>query len=250
MYGTQEKPAVVSFSDLKKDVYEPRKSILQYDSYTGWVPQIKSVTLPSGVAVPPVAITARERSPKMQDEHPPTPNSGPLVSPVPSPPPVYRILNVQTPPVPLPPPESDPHDIPPPTPLYRSHSMTVHTPLRETFDLPPVPNSPPASISDASVRTLTPRATLATTFSPKSLPVLLVVTTPFQSTREDELTLRTGETVRLVKDFEDEWCLVQRVGRPDAEKGVVPRFCLSERPRIINHRATLSGVSLKIVRPK
>ncbi|KAH9966543.1 hypothetical protein BC827DRAFT_1094789, partial [Russula dissimulans] len=59
----------------------------------------------------------------------------------------------------------------------------------------------------------------------------MVVTTSFQPTRDDELTLRTGEIVRLVKDFEDEWCLVQRVGRPDAEKGVVPRFCLSERPR-------------------
>jgi hypothetical protein len=69
----------------------------------------------------------------------------------------------------------------------------------------------------------------------------VLVTIPFQPSRDDEISLRTGETLRLIKEFEDEWCLVQRVGRPSADKGVVPRFCLVERPRIIKDRATVSG---------
>jgi hypothetical protein len=78
----------------------------------------------------------------------------------------------------------------------------------------------------------------------------MLVTSSFQRTRPDELGLSIGETLRLIKEFEDEWCLVQRVGRPDAEKGVVPRFCLEERPRIIKNRPTLSGLTANIARRK
>ena len=62
--------------------------------------------------------------------------------------------------------------------------------------------------------------------------------------------MRAGETLRLLKEFEDEWCLVQRVGRPDAEKGVVPRFCLADRPRVIKNRVSLSGLTFNGVRRK
>jgi hypothetical protein len=69
------------------------------------------------------------------------------------------------------------------------------------------------------------------------------VTSSFEPSRSDELSLRVGETLRLIKEFEDEWCLVQRVGPPDAEKGVVPSCCLVERPHIIKNRATFSGLA-------
>jgi hypothetical protein len=78
----------------------------------------------------------------------------------------------------------------------------------------------------------------------------MVVTTSFESTRHDELGLRTGETLRLIREFDDEWCLVQRVGRSNAEKGVVPRFCLSERPRAIKNYVRLSNSILSNVRRK
>jgi len=79
----------------------------------------------------------------------------------------------------------------------------------------------------------------------------MLVTTDFKPSRPDELGLRVGETLRLVKEFEDEWCLVQRVGPPDAEKGVVPQSCLAERPRIIkSHARTLSGLTFNGVRRK
>jgi hypothetical protein len=69
----------------------------------------------------------------------------------------------------------------------------------------------------------------------------MAVTTSFQPTLQDEIGLRTGETLRLLKEYDDEWCLVQRVGRPNAEKGVVPRLCLAERPRMIKKYARISN---------
>ena len=255
-YGASEKSSFVSFADKGvvdgsyKVVLPPR---IPSDPNVRWVPQIRSVTLPSGVTVPPIAVTAPERTPKLQDGHPPTPNSGPSLSPVPSPPPAYRILGLHSVPVPPIPPASPPTEIPPPTPMHRSPTTTVSTPTRESFDLPPIPCPSPRSASFQSVASTsssTPRTGLATIFTPKSLPRLMQVTASFQPSRPDELGLRVGETLRLIKEFEDEWCLVQRVGPPDAEKGVVPRFCLTERPRIIKTRATLSGLTFNGARRK
>jgi Variant SH3 domain len=61
----------------------------------------------------------------------------------------------------------------------------------------------------------------------------MIVTTSFDSTLPDELSMRAGETLRLIREFDDEWCLAQHVGLLTAEKGVVLRFCLSERPRVV-----------------
>ena len=247
MYGAAEKSAFVPFTD-SKDVDYPRKISLASDPsdpFAGWRPQLKSVTLPSGVTVPPVAITHPERSPTMQDEFPPTPNSGLEVSPLTTPPPAYRILALNPIPLPSPPAESGYSDVPPPTPMRRSPGRGVSTPVREWFDLPPVPSpglSPRSeSFNHTAGSTSAPRASLATTIMPRSLPRLMVVTTPFQPSLPDELGLRTGETMRLIREFDDEWCLVQRVGRSDAEKGVVPRLCLAERPRMIKNYAGISN---------
>ena len=59
----------------------------------------------------------------------------------------------------------------------------------------------------------------------------------------DELPIRLGETIRMIEEYEDEWCLVQRVGRTD-ERGVIPRFCLTERQEIIPRtgKRTSSGL--------
>ncbi|KAI0076479.1 hypothetical protein K474DRAFT_1598041 [Panus rudis PR-1116 ss-1] len=61
----------------------------------------------------------------------------------------------------------------------------------------------------------------------------MIVTCTFVPSLPDELTIRVGESLRLLEEYEDEWCLVQRVGKPDAEKGVIPRFCLQERTEIM-----------------
>lgn len=60
---------------------------------------------------------------------------------------------------------------------------------------------------------------------------------------DDELYISAGETVRLLKEYEDDWCFVQRVGRIDAAKGFVPRCCLSERPKPIPQHIALPLVA-------
>jgi len=68
------------------------------------------------------------------------------------------------------------------------------------------------------------------------LPRLVVVETTFTTTLHDELAVRVGETLRLLEEYEDEWCLVQRVGPKDTEKGVVPRFCVVDKPEVVHSR--------------
>ena len=61
----------------------------------------------------------------------------------------------------------------------------------------------------------------------------MTISDTFVPSLEDELSVKLHEVVRLLEEYDDDWCLVQRVGRPDAPKGVVPRFCLKERPEIV-----------------
>lgn len=62
---------------------------------------------------------------------------------------------------------------------------------------------------------------------------------------DDELYISVGETVRLLEEYEDDWCLVQRVGRIDAAKGMVPRFCLSERPEVVPQHPGLPSAAYR-----
>ncbi|KAJ7264887.1 hypothetical protein B0H12DRAFT_1011510 [Mycena haematopus] len=60
------------------------------------------------------------------------------------------------------------------------------------------------------------------------------VVNAFTPTLEDELPIQPGDTVRLIEEYQDGWALVQRIGRIDAPKGVVPRTCITDRERIIS----------------
>lgn len=62
----------------------------------------------------------------------------------------------------------------------------------------------------------------------EKLPRLMTVTTTFAPTLTDELPISMSETVRLIQEYADEWCLVQRVGKSDDVKGIIPRSCISE----------------------
>jgi len=61
----------------------------------------------------------------------------------------------------------------------------------------------------------------------------MTVVHSFEPSMDDELPITFGETIRLLEEYGDDWCLVQRVGRMDAEKGVIPRLCLTERPEVV-----------------
>ena len=71
----------------------------------------------------------------------------------------------------------------------------------------------------------------------------MTVTVLYVPSLSDELPIRLGETIRMIEEYEDEWCLVQRVGRTD-ERGVIPRFCLTERQEIIprSGKRTINGL--------
>ncbi|KZT13265.1 uncharacterized protein LAESUDRAFT_669725 [Laetiporus sulphureus 93-53] len=75
------------------------------------------------------------------------------------------------------------------------------------------------------------KAPLLTGVRPKSLlvskplPRVMVVQNTFKPSLPDELLIMIGEKLKLLEEYEDEWCLVEREG----SKGVVPRFCLSEQ---------------------
>lgn len=62
------------------------------------------------------------------------------------------------------------------------------------------------------------------------LPRTVVVESTFTPSLHDELAIQEGETLRLLEEYEDEWCLVQRMGPNTTERGVVPRFCIVDNP--------------------
>ncbi|EKM55023.1 uncharacterized protein PHACADRAFT_183876 [Phanerochaete carnosa HHB-10118-sp] len=64
----------------------------------------------------------------------------------------------------------------------------------------------------------------------KDLPRLMVVVSTYVPSLPDELHIAVGEPLRMHDEYEDEWCLVQRMVGSDEERGVVPRFCLQEVP--------------------
>ncbi|KAH9848861.1 hypothetical protein C2E23DRAFT_410412 [Lenzites betulinus] len=65
----------------------------------------------------------------------------------------------------------------------------------------------------------------------QKLPRTMLVEHTFIPSLADELTIKVGETLRMLEEYEDEWCLVEGLGNRSNERGVVPRFCLKERPR-------------------
>lgn len=93
------------------------------------------------------------------------------------------------------------------------------------LSVPSIPSIPPIP-SDQRASTAGTSSTLST---PKKLPRLVNVVHIFTPAMEDELPIKIGEVLRLNQEFKDGWCAVQRVGKVDAEEGVVPQFCLQDR---------------------
>lgn len=86
----------------------------------------------------------------------------------------------------------------------------------------------------------------------KKLPRVMMVTCTFVCSLPDELLTKIGETLRLLEEYEDEWCMVQRVGKNDAEKGIIPRSCLQEFPEVIAHpsqRMSVSSIATRLSSP-
>ena len=101
--------------------------------------------------------------------------------------------------------------------------------------LPPLPSprtksigpSTPVFKSLASAPELKPPSDTS-----KSLPRIMLTVCTFVPSLNDELSIRIGEPLMMMEEYEDEWCLVQRVGdgKGEIQRGVVPRFCLQDLP--------------------
>ncbi|KAI0053956.1 hypothetical protein FA95DRAFT_1568282 [Auriscalpium vulgare] len=273
-YRAAKGPVLVEKRKSEKNVYPitladsndlsaPHKAVLvpvvSTNPGVGWTPQIREVTLPNGLMVPPVAVTA---TPRTATEFGISPKSAQLNYDWTPPPPTYGSALLTNIPAPPPPPQQELPDVPPPTPVVassKSKALSVKVAPKDTFEVPPIPSPSPRSASITASFSTNPAVShgAQTSFGASfpgvgnALPRLMTVVTDFAGTRDDELAIRAGETLRLLEEFEDQWCLVQRVGRSDAEKGVIPRFCLSEREQFVEkqrrtmHNFAFTGVKRK-----
>ncbi|KIM86344.1 hypothetical protein PILCRDRAFT_322820 [Piloderma croceum F 1598] len=215
----------VDFKSATFDMGEPHKAVLKPippppSAGVGWVPQLRAdITLPEP--------TKRSKTAKKAWEQNLAKFMAPTV-PEREPPPYYMARAAPAMPTMPPMPVKLPQQTLPPTPAAT---------LKLSFDgiIPPPSQKPkPSRTSSYGPHpALAPRLSLSSRKSDRKFPRLMTVAHPFEPSMDDELSIGLGETVRLLEEYEDEWCLVQRVGRIDAMKGVVPRFCLMERAEVI-----------------
>ncbi|KAI0672688.1 hypothetical protein C8Q78DRAFT_1077033 [Trametes maxima] len=188
-----------------------------------WVPQIRSY---NGVPIKDSEVVIDVKAPLPE---------------VRSPPPTYTASNS---------PSSTPSSSPRPPALNLPTVMVTHE--NSTLSVPaPVPSPVPSPRRASSFGVGAPmgtdqQANLKSKPSVKGqkLPRHMLVEHTFVPSLADELSIKVGETLRMLEEYEDEWCLVERLGSLSGERGVVPRFCLKERPRGQHKRgASSTGTS-------
>jgi hypothetical protein len=209
---TDHKPTVI---DIETGYREKVLTVAPPGEGTVWVPMVRPF-YPNQITVPPTAKKS-SRSKMLWG------NDNKLPS---TPPPAYYVTNNTV------------------------ERYTPSTPSTVSFEdksaiipLPPTPTlgmsttaSPPLSARSSSFshKSWSPSSRRASKGNGnKRLPRLMSVCDTFVPSLSDELEIKLNEVVRLLEEFEDEWCFVQRVGRRDAPKGIIPRFCIQERPEVI-----------------
>ncbi|KAJ7137910.1 hypothetical protein C8R44DRAFT_728101 [Mycena epipterygia] len=198
-----------SSSSSKKSKSSMKKSLR---SSRGWDKTFSKIA-PSERSPPPAYMIAnggpdRVASYASQVPLPPSPPSQSTLPPTPPTPPAKKKINPFS--REIPPAKPVPMDLPPQMPLpspARSASFANHQ---------------SASLAD-----------MERVDEEQAMPRLMTVVNPFSPTLDDELPIQVGETVRILEEYQDGWALVQRIGRIDAPKGVVPRTCITDRERII-----------------
>jgi len=152
--------------------------------------------------------------------------------------------------------------VPSPLLLVNSAKFNLEVPAATTI---PSPLPSPARSASFVIRDvegsqppehLTPRITsksLHTSIGSPSLaleraglPRLMIVSNTYTPNLEDELPIKMGDTVRMLEEFRDGWCVVQHVGEYNATKGVVPRICLQERKSVVPKHKSNSSLANSI----
>jgi len=207
---------------------KPERALLVSDlshSHAGWVPQIRSQ---HGSGRTLTAKNKPKSRPLQATVAPPSEDSSNLGKEQPPSNPIAPVIHILSP------------------------------PILSATNLPTPPNPPITRKSQTNVTSVSMEVTQAPTPSPRfesvvqhgfvmlnhgrdepwdgfdedqnsRLPRLMTVVTAFTPNLTDELSIEIGEPVRMLDEYRDGWCLVQRVTKSDAPKGVVPRFCLHER---------------------
>ncbi|KAI9068587.1 hypothetical protein FKP32DRAFT_1561393 [Trametes sanguinea] len=191
---------------------EPKPASVRRDEGK-WVPQITGHTAVKSVASSDTGVVIDVKAPSND---------------VLSPPPTYTASNT---------PSSTPSSSPRPPHLNLPTVTVTHE--NSTLSVPaPAPSPVPSPRRASSFGVNAPmgtdgQANLKSKPSVKGqkLPRNMLVEHTFIPSLADELTIKVGETLRMLEEYEDEWCLVERLGSRSGERGVVPRFCLKERPR-------------------
>lgn len=248
-------PTHIDLKDTSIDMEKPQKAVLApsipSDPQVGWAPQIRTHYGVPVVAKPAMSDkpsfgslrawekSSSEYSLKGQQTPPPSyyiANGGESASP--------RTFNI-------PPPPPQPTAVPPLPPTPRTPPASSQ--MKSHFSIVSVPDpdanalmSPARSESFAARDIAFPtsnRDSVESTGSDgerdnQKLPRLMSVSATFTPTLDDELSVKIGDTVRMLEEYQDGWCLAQRVGRHDAPRGVCPRFCLQERKVIVPATST------------
>ncbi|KAG6900668.1 hypothetical protein C0993_005901 [Termitomyces sp. T159_Od127] len=218
----------VDLSDVSIYTEKPEKAVIaprSFDEPAGWVPQIRAYP-PNNLPPPEPKASLKNKTPKLPVTTPGVPQSSP---------PNYLtanqalVENLSPHPIP-PPPVILTTGAPPPTPppnrgtkkklVTLAEPMQLISPRSESF----IPQDliTPKEMSSPNSNELT-----------QKFPRLMAVSASFTPTLDDELAIKIGDIVRMLEEFQDGWCLIQRVGRIDAPKGAVPRFCLQERRGVV-----------------
>lgn len=247
----------IDFDDISIYTEKPQKVVLtprSSDSHVGWIPQVKTYPI-TDVAVPAPTASPKSKSTshKLQLSVR-TPSDDLDVAR--SPPPSYFAANCgmenQSPRLIPIPPSPAVSITQPPTPPTPPANRKTQMSFSSASEQPPMPAPTPRSESFAAQDLVLPKESPDMSFDEsrakdQKLPRLMSVVTTFTPSLEDELPIKIGDTVRMLEEYRDGWCLVQRVGRIDAPKGAVPRFCLQERRGVVPMMPTrkFSNGSLK-----
>ncbi|KAH0583514.1 hypothetical protein H2248_009141 [Termitomyces sp. 'cryptogamus'] len=218
----------IDLTDVSIYTEKPEKAVLthSFDEPAGWVPQIKAYP-PTNLSFPEPTASPKNDSPKFSVKTT-------LDTPQPSPS-DYLMANDASRED-----QSPRFNSIPPCPAISTTglaALTFPANRRTKTSLVPPAEQPMQNLSPRS-ESFTPQDPFYPS-SPDSdqptqkLPRLMTVSASFTPTLDDELAIKLGDIVRMLEEYKDGWCFVQRVGRIDAPKGAVPRFCLQERRGVV-----------------
>jgi hypothetical protein len=107
-------------------------------------------------------------------------------------------------------------------------SPALDSPARtSSFAYQQMQHPPTGDVRRSSSSSTSSTSSEAPAKDPKRLPRSMTVAQTFSPSMSDELAIAVGEKLRMLEEYADGWCLVER----GSERGVVPRFCLIERER-------------------